>query len=231
MARGYPDWVRLDSLADEPNALLTVAAIGSGYVSAGFEATRWQATMVTFTAGAVAMRLTLEWAVDAAFTVGNVTEVFDVGAGTFLAWTAPNRGSYVRAKIDFAGGGNRTVSLTLTRTNRVTRVPRLFVPPLLLSTGNVNIAAGATTTFALGPGYAGDSDFQIGTNAAAWGYEFIASDYAGAANRIRQVGAVGAASATGRLYLPPMVLTLAITNNDGALRVFNATVVPNLPVS
>lgn len=228
MTRGYPDFLKIDSVEDDPIVLQANANTPSGYVSQLVECSRWQAARIYFAPTVVAWQIQIDWFGDAAATIPMGSEVWHVAAGRVLQVTLAHRGNWFRVTLNSSDAAAHNTTLIVANTLRQLQPQGWVSPPELVATGNVNVNAGATSSFGFGFPYSGDVDYQIGTSAAAWGFEFLASTYLGVTTRLRSVGAVGAAQTFDRMYVPPKSNFVTVTNNDGGVRVFNITVVPLL---
>lgn len=224
MTRGYPDFTRLDTVGDD--AVVLTGNYTSGDFTATMEVSRFQALNVmagNFTA--VPVRVLIEWAADAAFTVLPVAQWIDLGPTLETSLVYVNRGNYVRAQILFTGGGQQNVGLALTPTNRVSQPVMMLDSTVLMAAGAFSLAGGAGTTLSANSFYTGDADLTYDTDAAAFTVIANALDYAGTTYRLRRLTQANGNPYQGRMFVPPARLRISVTNNDGVLRNFNLSMI------
>lgn len=228
MARGYPDFVKVDSASDEPNVLVPSVLFTSPFVSSWIECSRWQAVTFDFQPFAVAQQLIVEWAGNSDGSGYVFSELLDVGAGQRLNFTLPNRGNAVRAQVQFAGAPQQACLLTATLTNRQLQPVCIENSPLLIAQTGIVIAGGGSTTLAFANAFAGDADIAFSTDATAWSLNFQAQDYAPTTFRVAFYNQVNVSPLNVRHYFPPMRNRAVLTNGDGVNRTFALSVIPQV---
>lgn len=227
-ARGYPDFVRVDSAADEAIELIANVNYASPFVSAFIECSRWQGVTIDFQPTVVAQQITVQWAANSDGTGYVFPLLLDVGAGQRLNVTLPNRGNSVQVQAQYAGAGPQAALLTLTLTNRLLQPVCLTNSPILLAPAAFVLAGGAASTLSFANGFAGDADIALATDATAWTAQFQALDYTGAATRVAFYNQVNLSPLNVRHYFPPMRNRVVVTNNDGVNRTFVVSVIPQV---
>lgn len=231
MARGYPDFVKVDSAADEPNTLLAAANYASPFVSPFIECSRWQAVTIDFLPTGVAQQVIVQWAGNSDGSGTVFPLIFDVGAGQRLNVTLPNRGNSVQVQAQYAGAGPQAASLVVTLTNRLLQPVALTNVALLIAQTGIVLAGGASTTLSFANAFTGDTDIAFSCDAAVWSVNFQALDYSGAAFRTLFFNQVQGSPFLHRQYFPPMRNRAVITNGDGVNRTFNLSVIPRVLLS
>lgn len=225
MARGYPDFLRLDSQADEPIAALAGTNFNSSQTFGPYECSRWKNVNIVFAGGTARTKLRVEWASNAAFTANYHFTDWCIGVDERIDWLIPNRGSFVRVTLTHNAANPQQAALTLTFTNRSGHPVNLANTGILLSTGTLNVAAGATVTTATDEAFAGRAIFDLVATPAAWFVAINTINELGAVTTLYQFTNAGGGRQRAELFLPTSELQVAFTNSDAAIRQFDARLV------
>lgn len=227
---GHPDWQSTvawegDALANEGLDMST-----SPVVRGPFNVSRWHAVdyfgQCTLDTGD-ALRVTFEWALDAAISASMGEEQFVMRSGQVAHVSFPNRGPFLQVTHENSGpDAGDLATLRLLPTNRLLGPVASPNEIILLALSGFSVAAGVTEVFVL-PFYFGWATIYVNTAATAWSAIGRGTDFAGTNFQWYRETVLADGRRPKTLILPPFRNEVALTNNDAAARTFDCLVTQN----
>lgn len=218
---GYPDWGRFAASADKLyEKILLLGVVGQHITQTYFVG---DVPYIGFHIGVQTnnVAVAIGWAQDAAFANGLWNDSIDLLSGTNTDVVLPVKAPFMR--IVFTPNASPYDIIATIASRHVPGHPLIpgNLGNVIISSVATPIAAGATVALVASVVYPGPAVWSIQTALAAWNASIGTFDFAAVLTRIDLADQISG-NPSRRVFLPPAIVRIGITNNTGAAGTFSA---------